>query len=227
MKKNVFLLIFCLFLLILAVVLVPRVVKIKRIVCESQFGPCSEIITKKFQEFENKSLVKSRSDIANFLKKDIKVSRFSTRFELPDKIKVYVIEEKSFTALGRQGQEKYALINKNGEITSLESKTLLPTINLNNDSNFEFKIRDKVPGNIVFAASIAYEVFRQYQIRLVILNKDSIEVVIKGTKVYFPTEGDIDELLGAMNLILSRLNNGDISFRMREVDLRYKNPVVR
>ena len=227
MKKRIILPILSLFLLILLVIFIPRAIKIKKISCESQFGPCSEIITKGIAKNENNNLFLAQKGISAFLKKEVKVSEFTIRYEIPDKLKVYVIEEKAFVALGRQGQEKYALINQSGTITSLESKTLLPTINLNDNSDFEFKIGQKVPDQVLFTATIAYEVFRQYQTRLTILNSDSIETSIKGTKVLFPREGDIDELLGGMNLILSRLNNENISFRMGEVDLRYKNPVVR
>jgi len=226
-KKSILLPIFCLLLLVLLVIFIPRVIKIKKITCESQFGPCSEVISNGFLKFENNNLFLAQKGISDFLKKEVKVSRFSTRFEIPDNLKVYVIEEKAFVAIGRQGQEKYTLINKSGMVTSLETKTLLPTINLNDGSSFEFKIGEKVSSDILFASGITSEVFRQYQTRLVILNTDSIETTIKGTKIIFPKEGDIDELLGAMNLILSRLNNENISFRMREVDLRYKNPVVR
>lgn len=214
-------------ILTLLVIFIPRVIKIKTIICVSQFGPCNETITGKFREIENQDFLKTKKDISNFLNKEIKISRFSTKYEFPNKLKVYIIEEKAFIALGIQGQEKYALINKDGTITSLEAKTLLPIVNLSNGSNLEFKVGEKVPQNILFAATIGYEVFRQYQTRLVILNSDSIEASINSIKVLFPVEGDIDGLLGAMNLILSRLNNGDIGFKMRQVDLRYKNPVVR
>ena len=48
--------------------------------------------------------------------------------------------------------------------------------------------------------------------------------------VRFSLEGDIDVLAGSLRLIFSRLNDETTGIRMgdvSEIDLRFKNPVIR
>ena len=70
-----------------------------------------------------------------------------------------------------------------------------------------------------------------YSINESIIENDYIKVKIKNyPQTLFSAEGDVDFLVGSIRLIFSRLNDEAEGIRMneiREIDLRYKNPVLR
>ncbi len=205
-----------------------RNLKISSVVCESQFGPCSSGVSTKTDRFRGTNVLEAFSGLKKELAKETRVSSFSIRFTLPASLKIYVIEKKGVVAIGKQGVDSYLIIDKDGIVLGNEKTTLLPVISLNNGDDLSFRIGESLPKRLIFASSIARSMYKAYNVKLISIYEDRLETKVEnGPKVIFPLDGDVDILMGSLTFILSRLNNADSELRIGEIDLRYKNPVIR
>lgn len=201
--------------------------KITRVDCESQFGPCSQSIADNLNKFSDKSLTTSLRSSKEYLKKERRVSQFSIRFLLPSTIKVYVVEKKAAAALGKASLDKYLIVDSSGTVLGVDKSTLLPVVNVV-DEELIYAEGAVLPENLIFAVNLTEYMYSYYSTKLTTLYKDRVEIRLNdGKLIIFPTIGEQDVLMGALNLILSRLNNESSEIRIGEIDLRYKNPIIR
>lgn len=139
-----------------------------------------------------------------------------------------LLKKKARSRLASRDFDGFVILDKDGNVISIEKGSSLPIINVANGQDINIKPGSKVPDNLFFAEQIERNVFAAYGIKLAILYTDRIEVKVEnGPKVIFPTSGEVDVLMGSLSLILSHLNNANSEIRMGEIDLRYKNPVIR
>lgn len=230
MKKNLryILIFFLIVLVIIGIYFGLKEIKTKSINCESQYGPCSDSVNRDLEKYRGISISKSLSDIKKVLSKNNKVSEFSVRYIFPNMLSVYVVEKKGEVALGKQGVDEFIILDKTGQVIEKTKNTSLPIINITTSENTDYKLGSKVSENLIFALQLERLIFSSYGVKLISLYNDRIETKLNnGPKVIFPVEGEIDVLMGSLNLILSRLNNQTGEIRIGEVDLRYKNPVIR
>jgi len=130
--------------------LVPRIVKISEIVCESQFGPCEDDIKNKLSDFADLSLYGAKDKANGYLSDRPSISKFAMRFLFPDKLKVELIQSKPKSAL-YNGRGQFALIDKQGLVLSYQAETLLPYINIEDSPP---SVGEKVEGDLAFALRI-------------------------------------------------------------------------
>ena len=205
-----------------------KYLKISRIRCESQFGPCSESVETKLGELQGYGILETFTRVNKTLKEDRRISEYSVRYIIPNTLSVYVIEKKSVIALGKQGTDRFVILDKDYKVIGIEKSTFLPIVNVSSSEGIDFGLGSDIPSSLLFAAKIGKEMFMVYGVKLSVVYNDRVEVKLtNGPKVIFPLGGEIDVLMGSLNLILSRLNNASGEIRIGEVDLRYKNPVIR
>lgn len=222
-----------LFLLICPFIVIPRIIKINQVKCESQFGPCSSAILGDLEKAQGSNYLESKKQIGSIFSNDILVSEFSLRFIFPSTFVVNVVEKKPIVALvGQSDQQKFYYIDKDGVVLSEQKSTVLPRIVINGD--LAVKVGDRVDSKVSFASEILQGSFILFGSKLAFLNSDSVDVDLPNTiKVVFPISGEVDTLLGSLNLILSQLNSKLVDSTIvgqglpKVVDLRYKNPVLR
>lgn len=230
MKKYFFKLILALVLVILlliaAYILLFRV-SLAEVECESQFGPCSQSIDEALGKLSGKPIIPTVRRMQDYLGKEKRIKQYSIRFLVPSKLKAYIVEKKGAAALGKIGLNNYFIVDEEGVVLGKEKSTFLPMINVV-DGDLTYGPGSKVSDKLKFAVELTSYMFSVYATKLSTLYEDRIEIVLgSGIKVIFPTNGEIDVLLGSLNLILSRLNNPSSEIRIGEVDLRYKNPIIR
>jgi hypothetical protein len=231
MKKLIIAL--CCTILIGLFTFLPRILIIKKITCQNQFGQCSSILISQIPQ-DKKSLYESRQNIKNILEKNIGVIKYSIRLKLPDTLSVYVIERKPTVAFSQNNDQKnFIIIDSEGIVITKSAKTTLPVILT--DSAIDTKIGEKVNNELKFVSSLQNDLYTIYGNKLSYLEKGVFKAQINGgINVIFPNYGDRDLLIGSLRIILSRLNRNEEAFRIRNessvvktIDLRFKNPVIK
>lgn len=201
--------------------LIKRSIKITKIECNSQFGQC-------IQEYSLGNYKYVHDQIEKQLSQDIQVNSYLIQYKIPHTIKVEVNLKSPKNAIYSVQENKYYLIGKDGFILSTTDNTDLPKIfveNLKLNIGQTISERDKhsleLLNNLVFLYTINEGKIENEAITFV--NSD-------GIKILFPLEGDTSFLIGSLRLIFSRLNDESEGIRMNEIheiDLRFKNPVLR
>lgn len=91
-------------------------------------------------------------------------------------------------------------------------------------------VGQKVSDKQLFALNLIYDIFSSYQVQKGRIENDSLIIDRIGSQtIIFPLEGDKEALMGALTLILTKLKETakDSRINIREIDLRFKNPVLK
>ncbi len=217
-------------LVVIFVFLIPlvvkRLIKIDKIECKSQFGNCNEVIGDRLQVTGNyKDLKKT---IEQRLKQDIQVNSYLIQYKIPSTLKIELNIKTARNAIYSSFLNKYYLISEDGLVLSLGDDTNLPKIKYD---NLELKVGNSISENQKFAIEILNNMTFLYSINEGQIEKNSLRFKnTEGVTIIFPTEGDVNLLIGSLRLTISRLNDEAEGIRMNEIaeiDLRYKNPVLR
>ncbi len=225
---RVFLYLAPLFLIVLSFFVIPRLIKIRNISCTDQYGPCPEAVEAKVKGALDANLAEALGDVSGALKNDVLVSSFTTQFMLPDRLVINMVVRKPAFALKSVNAEGYALVAKNKVVVAIVPSTNLPTLKI--QTNIP-NVGEQVGEKQFFALNILNGMFYLYQIREGEIEEDSLKVQgPSGMAIIFPLAGDKDALIGAVRIILSRLNEAKEDSKIKNVtliDLRFKNPVLK
>lgn len=224
---RLFLPIFFLALGLGAFFLAPKFIYIGQVVCRSQFGPCT-LLGDKLSSLGGRSLDATKREVGSVLSKEDSISDFSLQFRIPDTLEVAIIEKKPKFALKDVTSGFFALVDKEGKVLKIVEESSLPTVVTTEELP---DVGQKVKEEYFFALNILYGVFASYQVQEGRIENNSLLVNLQGYKVIFPLSGDKDVLLGALRLLIERLNEGGkdsrISLGISQIDLRFKNPVLK
>jgi len=235
-KFNIFK-ILSIILVIIFTLLIPtitlKLIKINKIECESQFGKCPQELELRINNYILSNYKAAKKQIEQQLTNDIQVNNYLIQYKIPSTLKIELNLKKPKYAVKDQNNKLY-LIDKDGLIIEIVDESNLPIL-INN--NITGKIGDKVSGRDKFALEILEKVTWLYSIREGIVEKEQLKIILKeGIIVRFPLEGDPDVLVGSLRLIFSRLNDMTNGIRIeegvnlsniKEIDLRFTNPVLR
>jgi len=223
MKKLIILMLFI--GLLGGVIFSSRLIQIKGISCESQYGPCSPDITKALEGVTLSNLQESRKNLEAVLQKNKKIKKYVINYTFPKTLKAQILERKPQVAVLRKNATNYILVDKEGIILEESENTPLPIITIAEVGH--------TSDELTFAANLQYELFTNFNVNSSIMNEDHLFITKDGIDFLFPLKGDLDEILGSYNLILSWLKSEKEESRIEqarsvtEIDLRYKNPVMR
>jgi len=192
--------------------------------CQSQYGECSPEVLKDLAPFNGKNLTSARKGITKSLNNNYLVSSFSLQFKLPNVISVQILAKKPVFALFNRELNLAVLIDAQGETLSTATETSLPRVVINQGLP---KPGGMIGPNYLSALKLIGGVFEMYQVDTGQIQNNSLTVDLPGNiRVIFPLEGDTDALLGALKLIYAK-TQGDWLGKFSQIDLRYKNPVLR
>ncbi len=199
---------------------VPHVIKATSVTCASQNGGCSDYVVEKIIKVKGMSVADAKLYLNKVLLKETRVVGYTAKFKLPNKLMVWVVERKPIVAVSTGGVD-YSLIDKDGMVLGTTTEAKLPMVVVEG--------RNKVDEPLVFSSNLMYYLNLLYQTKLAHLKSDgSLEVDdIRGMKVIFPSEGDRDILLGSLKIVLSGLQGSLADSRIKLIDLRFKNPVLK
>jgi hypothetical protein len=193
--------------------------------CRSQTGECPAEITAKLEQLKGKNLFQVRSLAAKVLKSNYLVSDFSMQFKLPDSLVINTIIKKPRYSIFNKSTGKYYLFDEKGTILSLSDSSALPVVA---EETSEIKVGDTVSQEQLFGTMLLEGLDRMYQIRTGLHLNDTLVVDMpSGIRVIFPLrDSDRDLLLGSLRLVYSKVTT-DYPGKFSQIDMRYKNPVLR
>ncbi len=205
--------------------IIKKIIKINKIECESQFGVCSDDLGLKLYEFTDYKI--ARKGVHELLVKNIQVNSFLIQYRIPNVLKVDVNLKKPKYAI-RNANGNYFLVSRDGVVLNIGNETNLPVLE-RNEANYN--VGDKINDKDRFALEIIEKVAWLYSKNNGAIVGNELKVNLNESVIArFPLEGDVDLLIGNLRLIFSRLNEGEEGIRMndiREIDLRFKNPILR
>jgi hypothetical protein len=214
------------FLPVLALIVSPFFVKVTKVECSSQYGPCSQDIAANADKIVGKSLFSAKANIKKELANNFEVERFTTQYNIPSILKVFVVIKKPSFALKNETMGVVDLVDWEGNVVAQSSGSSLPTVKTDNDIA---KPGEKVSESELIALKLIAGVYQMYQVSEGRIEGESLRIVLpSGLRVIFPIQSgtDADLLLGSLRLVESKIES-DSPGKYGEVDMRYKNPVLR
>lgn len=218
------------FFLILAILILgsffvlPFILKVK-VQCKSQFGECPDQIVSSLHQADSKSLQLAKNQIGKVLKQNYLLTDYSTQFKLPDILVVNVLIRKPDFALYNKNTSELWLVDGDGTILIKTNDTTLPKIVTESDIP---KSGQKVDAQTLNALKIIEGVWEMYQVGMGELGGAALVVDLPGKiNVIFPLDMDPQVSLGALRLIYTKITTGDSAGKFSQIDLRFKNPVLR
>jgi len=194
------------FLSFLFLLLLPEIVKVQRVSCESQFGNCLDRIIVE-SELEGLKLSRAKRELNEGISGLDFVEDFELAYEPPRGLSVF-IKEKT-VAIEIDGvfysAEGEAISGKNDEVTRISAS------------------RKPDRQEIAFVASVS----QILGLRNASIVADRLETNIAGVDFILPLTGDDKLTAGKVRLILSQLNSLSQETKIKEVDLRFASPVLR
>lgn len=203
--------------------LIPFVLKVK-LECRTQYDVCPPEITNKINSNNNKSLASAKGGIKKSLKNDPLISEFSTQFKLPNILIVNVLIKKPSFVLKNDANQAVA-VGQDGRVLGPVNNAILPTVMVFGNLK---KVGEEVEVDHLFALNLIQGVNEMYQVSVGKVEDNSLVVEVpSGIKVIFPMDGDVQVLLGSLRLVYGKIESGEERGKYREIDLRFKNPVLR
>jgi hypothetical protein len=218
------LVIICLALIFSFLFISPFFIRVK-VDCKSQYGICPFQILDKLNFFNGKSLFIAKSGMKKILKSDFLVSGYSIQFKIPNILHAEILVKKAVAAFRVNKSQSEILVDKEGIVLSTAQDSVLPVIDL--EENLP-GVGQNIGSANLFALNLAGGVYQMYQVRESSIREGSLLVELPGQiRVIFPLDGDRDALLGSLRLIYSKIQEDGNLAGYSQIDLRFKNPVLK
>ncbi len=224
MKKYLFLLLF----FILLPLIIPNFIVVGEIYCEGVTRECSNEILEIVEKARGMRYFRAKIFVSKKFDSYDRVISYGVRLKLFNKMIIEVVERNPEVALlGVNG--KYSLFDRHGHPVGVsQSDNGLPYAKL---------LNGEISRSEISALSeIIYVLNQKYSFVSGEIDHGALVFEHSGNKFIMPLSDDVDLTLGAFYLILSWLNSnpedlrigvtGNLSQRL-EIDMRYKNPVIR
>jgi hypothetical protein len=218
-----------LLLVLIFVLLIPtiiqKLIKIKTIDCVTQYETCPDEFG--FSLYLGSDYKIAKKEIEKSLNNNIQVNNYLLQYKIPSTIKIEINIKKSKYVI-KNLNNNYYLVGSDGLVLNVKNESNLPLL-VRDDA--QYKVADIISTADKFALDLIEKVAWLYSISSARIEGTELKLVLnEGKIVRFPLEGDTDLLVGSLRLIFSRLNEEKEGIRMndiREIDLRFKNPVLR
>lgn len=203
-------------------------IRIKKIHCRNQYGVCSSQLSGFVKGLESRKLVEVQRSLRASLRADFQIDDYLIQYKFPNEIEIDLIEKKAVYALHFLGQENFSFVDDFGVILSFQKETSLPIVT---SSSSPKNIGETISDEELFALRLMRDIFLLYQIRQGEIEDGAFYIKLADEKsVVFPLQGDREVLISSINLILSRWRDLGPDFDpsgVSEIDLRFRNPVIR
>lgn len=239
-KLNIFKLLSIVLLVVFVLftpLLVKTSIKINKIECVSQYEKCPNDLENFLNSFVGFNYHVVKKNMTSYLSTNYLVNDYLIQYKIPNTLKVELNIKKYTNSFNFAGDTQYFLITSDGVVIDIKNETSVPNVIIHDFNIFKtgeqslYKPGDKVDEKIIFAGSIVNNLNYLFSINEINLYKEYLTAVSnEGINIIIPTTGDKDLIVGSLRLIFSRLNQGTEGIRMeevREIDLRYKNPILR
>ncbi len=210
-------------LILAPVAALPFYLKVK-IECLTQYGACPPEISNQVVS-KDQTFLSAKNKIKKVLRASQLVTDFRTQFKLPNVLVVNIVIKKPSFALVGSNPDEAALVDADGRVLTTAKNSSLPTVK---DINRTYKPGEDVNSSDLFALKLIEGVYEMYQVKDGFVENDSLVVELPSQiKVLFPLSGDRDLILGSLRLVYSKVVSAEEKGKYTQIDLRFKNPVLR
>lgn len=212
-------------IIIAAVLILPGFLLKVRVECRSQFGECPPDLRQSLVEADNKSFYSAKKMIEKKIKSNFLVSNFTVQFKLPNILKVNLLVKKPFYAISNSGGV-FDLVESEGVVVAQASSAALLYVTISGDLP---AVGQNVGEKYLLALKLIDGVNKMYQTGSGVIETDTLLVDLPPKiRVIFPLAGYSREmLLGSLRLVYSNIQSGENGNTYSQIDLRYRNPVLR
>lgn len=231
MKKIFLPFFFLIFVLVFIFFLIPRIFVVKEVTCKTQYGSCNPSVLEDVSKVLGQKLINSKGLITKALGNNPYVEKFFMTFKFPNRLDLFVIERKAKFAMVSASEDNLFLISQDGLILSSDKDARGYPLLISDDPIT--LIGEKVDSKTLFALEISLRLSKVVGVNKFTKQENILIVELKdGPRVLFPLEGDKTLLLGSFVLIYNELKKQSEDSKIKinsvsEIDLRYKNPVLR
>jgi cell division septal protein FtsQ len=212
MKKKATLYVFGVIIAIGLFLFVQKRIKVNEVRCLG----CSSEIASLVDEKKGTSYFEAKRSLSSSFKENRRVNTYKIKYIMPSTLQVELVEKKEELAL-KFADDRYFLFDQNAVLLGEATETRLPTIQI-----LELPRND----HMVNGLKLFSQLKKHYGVTNAKMDKFGLSVSLREAKeVVFPLEGDIDVVLGSLEVVLLQLNRVTQNHTI-VVDLRYKNPVV-
>lgn len=197
-----------------------------RIDCKSQLGSCPGDIIEKLIPLDGKKMHYAQQEIKKVMEESLMVSDFSVRFNLPNVLKIDVITKKPVFVLKDISSGESVLLDREGIVLSKSYDSELPVVFTNETLP---ETGSKIDSENFFALELIFGLSKMYQIKKATIMGNYLLTDLPGkVRVLLPLkEADKKLLLGSLRLVYANIWDSDGKALYSEIDLRYKDPVLR
>lgn len=222
MKRKIQTVLFTVF--VLSFVFCPFFIRVK-VECKSQMDLCPKEVETKLSTLNNKSLFSARREVSKILVDNYLISNFSMQLKLPNILLVNVIVKQPRYSVFGKSENNYLLMDSNGYILSVSDRSNLPILI---KENLNQKPGERISENDLFALKLIEGINQMYQVSSGTIQNDTLVVDMPlGIRVILPLSGyDTQVLLGSLRLIYTKATTDYIGV-YSQIDMRFKNPVLR
>ena len=208
--------------ILVGTVFASLLIKVKKIECNSQYSVCSKEINEQISKYEGKSLFLVKRKIKHFLSSEKSVTGYTFQYQFPNTLKIDLLIQKPSFCI--KTPDKYLLISDSGQILSESNECNLPKVN---SETVNKNIGDNIDDLNLFALKIMQGVYEMYQVSEGKVHENTLTVELnRSLTVLFPVSvSDPAVIIGALRLIITKIESEGSNFH--EIDLRFKNPVLR
>lgn len=215
-------------LLVFTPTAIKKSIKISNIVCVSQFGECHKELVDSFVLATGRDYKIVKKYLEDILNNDSRVDSYLIQYRIPSTVKVEINSKKpKYSIYSRTNQKTYQ-IGEDGTLLSETSSSDLLKISVD---GLETNLGEKISNEYLNASLIMEYLNFLFSIKEGEVQKNILKVQSNdGVSILIPLDNDINLMIGSLRLIFSRLNDGSEGIRMsdiREIDLRFKNPILR
>lgn len=214
-----------------------KIFYISDIECVTNYANCDQEFYNNLNNDKNGLYFTAKNNLEVKLSNIKKIQSYNVRFVFPSKLLVYIVEKKAEAAIVLNGTDSpfFTIETKDGTIIEKLGTTPLPKI-IYVSSQMDFNIGEKISKEMLFAVKVLSNCHKIYRTEFGFLKENYLTASVSDKlDVVFPQSGNMDEIFGSIELVLSRLNTADQDPKMSELllkdkiilDLRYKNPVLR
>lgn len=150
---------------------------------------------------------------------------FGTQFKLPSTLLINLVVKKPVFAIISNDPKLISLVDSQGRVLGTTNTSALPTVV---NTNSKYKPGETVSSQDLLALNLIQGVYQMYQVNKLVVENNSLVVELPSQiKVLFPLSGERDLILGTLRLVYTKVTSGEQAGKYKEIDLRFKNPILR
>lgn len=195
-----------------------------RVVCVSQYSSCPSSIDQSLSTVNGQKIFFAGKSIKKILSKNAMVSKFNTQFKLPNILKVNLMVNSPVFAWKNSVSGVFSSVNIDGVVLAEDTKNDLPYVS---GVLAMPKVGETISSETLLALELVLGTDKMYKVKYGNMVDNTLLIDLpRGIRVIFPlVNTDRDLLLGSLRLIYNNIEKNPGKYS--EIDLRYKDPVLR